>query len=745
MSSRLASLLVQDGHVPARRMAEAFQRQVIYGGTLDTILLEMGLVDEAVVLDYLVRAAELPAAELPSSPPEDAALWFPPSVAERFSAAPIGRDGERARVMVIDPPSPVRLAELQELLKLELDARVGTEYRLHLWREQVYGTPVPPRFAALAMKVQRHREPPPRERRSTRPMPTVVVREEPAQAADAGGPVQSFVVEELPPQAVPEPVPEERNARHEVAMPVAEAPLSTSAPLQTTDFEARPPALGAVSALPHDEGIKLLHEVTERDTIFETLCRMARDRFAFASVFTVQPTSAAARMALADAWVSHDVLAHVTVPLAQPSSLRAAVVGRAPYLGRVDDDAPMSQAMAMLGRPAELWGALLPVVLRDRTVAVLVVDDEGRVRDAAEVVDLIAAVAAAAQAFQRLILKQKADKLSKAPAPAPVATDDVPTQELRLRASGAPPAEELRKKPRRAPEEQKTDPGFRRALRDPARDEAIARALAAVEAGGPGALAAGETLLGLGDDAARALALRLPGRPALEGPSMLPSLAVRFGDAIVPHLLPRTSDPSSEVRRAAAWVLGELRAPDAVAPLGARLFDGDAGVRRAAAAALARFPPGPELRALVESLRADLPGPDPARQGHAAAALGELRDAPSVPRLVELVKHRDIAVVDAARHALVQITKQDFGTSRWRWRSWWERNRGLSRLAWMLAGLDHSLPQVRASASEELEALGSDRFGFHRELPAGERDAARQRWAAWYKQHAPAREERTTR
>ena len=44
MTSKLASLLVQEGKLSARRMADVFQRQVIFGGTLDTILLEMGLV-----------------------------------------------------------------------------------------------------------------------------------------------------------------------------------------------------------------------------------------------------------------------------------------------------------------------------------------------------------------------------------------------------------------------------------------------------------------------------------------------------------------------------------------------------------------------------------------------------------------------------------------------------------------------------------------------------------------------------
>jgi hypothetical protein len=96
-----------------------------------------------------------------------------------------------------------------------------------------------------------------------------------------------------------------------------------------------------------------------------------------------------------------------------------------------------------------------------------------------------------------------------------------------------------------------------------------------------------------------------------------------------------------------------------------------------------------------------------------------------------------VEVVDAARHALLVITKQDFGTSRWKWRSWWDKNRGESRLAWLLAGLEHREAAVRASASDELKSLGIDTLVYHEELPARERDQARQKWAVWYKQQRP--------
>jgi HEAT repeat protein len=140
-----------------------------------------------------------------------------------------------------------------------------------------------------------------------------------------------------------------------------------------------------------------------------------------------------------------------------------------------------------------------------------------------------------------------------------------------------------------------------------------------------------------------------------------------------------------------------------------------------------------EMRILIESLRGELPGPDPLRQQYSAEALGALRDAEGVPRLIELVKHDEAAVVLAARHALLEITKQDFGTSRWRWRSWWERHRGEPRVEWMLEGLGHGEAEVRESASEELRTLSADSFGYHFDLPKREREEARKRWVDWWR------------
>ena len=58
--SRLSSLLVRDGLVGVKRMEKAFQRQVIYGGSLDTILLEMNVLSEERLTQYLALSSGLP-------------------------------------------------------------------------------------------------------------------------------------------------------------------------------------------------------------------------------------------------------------------------------------------------------------------------------------------------------------------------------------------------------------------------------------------------------------------------------------------------------------------------------------------------------------------------------------------------------------------------------------------------------------------------------------------------------------
>jgi len=140
MPSRLSSLLVRDGLVGVKRMEKAFQRQVIYGGSLDTILLEMNLVPEERLTQYLALASGLPPAKRDEADriEAEALATLSPEVAQQFRAVPLGFDGEALRVLVCSPLEINELEDLADLLDRPLQPLITPEYRWHLAFAKVY-------------------------------------------------------------------------------------------------------------------------------------------------------------------------------------------------------------------------------------------------------------------------------------------------------------------------------------------------------------------------------------------------------------------------------------------------------------------------------------------------------------------------------------------------------------------------------------------------------------------------------
>jgi hypothetical protein len=848
MTSRLASLLVQDGLVSPKKMAQAFQRQVIYGGTLDTILLEMDAIDEGTLVDAMGRASSLPTAgDLPSKDQlaqSGSREWFPYQLCERYRAVPVSLDGNVVRVLVTDPPDRKQLDELGYHLSRSVDPIVVPEHRFVQAVELVYDVQVPARFASLAAKLrqrasevvqrvplkvlQMDAEPPPTRDR----LPAVALKREPELRAPAPvtpiastAPLEAVAAPASEPpaevsaptattvrvpaiEAPPEPPEPEENRRAvltDVPLPgarpaavpseLSEAPTPRAMPRQADAPASVPTEMAVQSGAPPEgdtqpltieEAAALIEASAERDAIFQALCRGARSQLEFVALLMVHGEVAVGRLALPDTngqWLPRDAMSALSLPLDKASPFRTTAQGQSPYIGRLGEETLSAQALSSLGRKPPLPGVLLPIVLKDRTVALLYGDGGGKFVDSDLLAGLSTLVAAAGRSFQRLILRQKSGEFAKASAPimgkaskalaAAAKTVDQPgsawkradgdeakarltsrgfpalseavVEELAARGQGSPATARAQAAPSPGLHDQPTQQLSHIDARPQVTD--LQQLVASVMRDQEDAKSSADALLALGERGAEVVVAHLPGplrldRHTLRGPmpplvdhGPLLALLSRFGRAAVKPLVARLDDASLEVRYYATLAAGETRAAEVVPELGQRLSDPDTSVRQAAVQALAGFDHSSELRTLTESLRGDLPGPQSIRQRYAAEALGALRDVPSVPRLIELVKHPDAAVVTAARRALIEITKQDFGTSRWRWRSWWERHRNESRVEWMLEGLAHSEAEVRMSASEELRAMTVESFGYHFDLPKREREEARRRWIDWWRTH----------
>jgi hypothetical protein len=144
----------------------------------------------------------------------------------------------------------------------------------------------------------------------------------------------------------------------------------------------------------------------------------------------------------------------------------------------------------------------------------------------------------------------------------------------------------------------------------------------------------------------------------------------------------------------------------------------------------------PRVRELTAAYRANAASAWPAVALPALVAIGELRDRLAVPLLTDLVDAKDAELAEAARNALVEITKQDFGANRRRWRAWLAAHGEEARVDWLFAGLGHKVREIRLAASEELWQLTGEYFGYHHDSPRREREQARDRWRDWWRQQA---------
>lgn len=792
--SRLSSILVRDGLVSVKRMEHAFQRQVIHGGCLDSILLEMDLLPEERLVQYLSLATGLPPATRQETDAYDlrAAERCPIDVARMFRVVPLSCEDNALRVLVHDPVDLGLLEELANELDLPVQPLVVPEYRFHVVFSRMYGGPLDARYAALARRIEDSVPVSPVGKARS-----VIVDEQvgdgtaaagPAASAPlAGVPLASAPAAAEPPAAEPEqldpstqitppsghrvratlemasgalvrriearlareladddvtavsPAPtmpsaspglvsvQPRSLVAQDTAPLAPAGSTPAAAAGTHDgaSRARDDASHALAdtALEPAQAIQLLEQAEERDQIFNLLLRAIRYRASFAGLLTVQGDAAIGRVALSNDRADHAQITQVLVPLDEPSPFRAVAQSAAPHLGPISTTDPeigaMLQRMGVIGPVSVL---LLPVVLRDRVVALGLGHNRDRPVDVSALPELLPVARQAAEAISRLIVKSKSarGRRSESPSTASRPADHAPPSAAAAMAARAPATTDQMPAPMDSvlSAVESDDP----ALAAHAMDQALQRpaeVLDALRARFPGKLVVER--------------YELEGRviaAAQHGPLL--ALIMRLGATATDLLIEKMADPARDLRYYATLCTAELRPPEAIDALVERLFDNDYGVRSTAIAALGGYPPAVLAPGLAR-IRDNLHSERSERIQAAANALAKLADVHAIPDLVDLIA-RDERNAENARLALVRLTKQDFGTNARKWRAWWSKSQSQNRIEWLIEGLGHKDDNIRRSAVEDLRLLTGEYFGFHHDLPKREREQARQRWIQWWKQ-----------
>jgi hypothetical protein len=818
-------------------MERAFQRQVIYGGSLDTILLEMNLVPEDRLIQYLSLATGLPPATSAETAKIDgaAAKKCPLEQARLYRVAPLSFDGDALRVLVHDPVDMSALEDLANQLGAAVQPLVVPEYRYHLAFQAAFGTAPEPRYVKLAeMTMQSPRvapvgkttsvivedsapvrptsvqnstvsvspsHPVPAKPRTAAPVaaptPTpdetgtaessppvgaaaldgyreadtsaITVR---AQGTDSGnsgnnGETETLAGTDRPPDVRPSrattvvfaPPPPVASAtgptrastedrvgenRREQARTQAGTTSSVGAAERTPEVrEQRSAATTQTAGLAADlrqpepmvtsdctplslqaarSGIA---EARTRDEIFQFLLRGLAAQADYSALLSVQGEMAVGRIAIDTGRFDNARISTVKIQIHTSSVLHHAVTSASPYIGKLSSgNAATDDMLCRLGGVLPPSALILPLAVRDRVLALAIAHSKTLALDPVEVSRLLPLGAAVTEALTRLIVRGK--KTPGDPGSSPTSSNG---------RSSSPPASANSTSSQAQGEAGPTQEG------SPATAEQLLDRIEQRDNPEDWELAV-SAVLRRADDVMSAIAHRFPGRlrvrrselsgrilPATEHGPLL-ALLVRMGAPATPFLISQLRHQQAEIRYYAALCLAEQRPATPLPEWADRLADPDAGVRAYAIAVLQGYSVS-DREVVLDLARAHLLDREPIKAALMAESLAALADVKAISPLLDLLALQGESAA-SARVALISLTKQDFALQVRRWRAWYAKNKGRTRIEWLLDALGHKDAELRRSAAEELHYITGEYFGYHHDLPKRERTEAQQRWIQWW-------------
>ncbi len=372
---RLGEILLEMGVLTVGELHTGLDACHTTGGRLGTQLLAFGFVDEVVLLEALSEQSGAPsitASRLLASPVATRKK-IPLAMCRQLQAVPFDASGERLRVAMANPRDPAAVEEIAGHAGLPVEPYVATE-------AAIQGA-----LGALDEGI----------------VVETVDEEESARAASRAATDEGWAALWRPARLDPA-----RLAAIAASRPPREAsrPLVASFPsLAALDDDGEAAVDGTVDGASYRAQ---LQDVVRRDEVGDLLVRFAYGYLGRLCLFMVHRGRVVGWMARGQGVVVDDVQAFETS--VDAASVFATVRSSADhYLGPLTDG-PVDRALAkVLGDPPPLDVLLLPVRVKERTVAFLLGDTPGESAITAPVTELANAVGAAGLAFEMLILRAK--------------------------------------------------------------------------------------------------------------------------------------------------------------------------------------------------------------------------------------------------------------------------------------------------------------------------------------------------
>lgn len=395
--SALTSLLVRDGVVPVRKIEEALQRQVISGGDVETVLLEMDAVSENVLAAYRAAVHELTPAtreEVSSVPPEVVEL-VPREVAVEHRIIPLRVTDRTLHVAAHEPLTSEQEERIGFLLGFDLVIHIACDVRIAAGLALHYQAELAPRMIRLVDAVRG---------RSSGKVPQVgkvkkgQLRGHGADLPDKSAPrgtspfgtsrSGSFILEPAPPEPGDEPKKKGKSVRP---------------PAERASFADLKRLRGPMT-LPAGE--RLLKRASDRDQIVEVFFAFARQFFDYTALFVVHDDVADGREAYGVGAPTDQVRA-MSIPLDVPSAFAEVVRTRVPQVRTLDQTDVDRDISVGLRRPANPPALLMPIAIRQRVVLILYGDRNGELFDIGTAMELVRFGPCVVESLEQLIIRRK--------------------------------------------------------------------------------------------------------------------------------------------------------------------------------------------------------------------------------------------------------------------------------------------------------------------------------------------------
>ncbi len=748
---------------------EVIERSVLLGGTTDTALQELGILDEAGALAALATAYEMPVADRAAHSvyvdvDENALLraTMPRKLADSHGCCPLRVEGRKLTVLCrASPDQQGHLAQLEELgfaLSVVLTPLLTTEALLALATERIYNTPIPERLqrvlTPMSIDIDFDLEsldtidssgwsalsPPALP-------PATEARWQPTATDASGWQITGPGQIVLPPSSESTTTPKLElvvDGTVEGDLPEALRQQQLLAELDAKDSERRRRRREKV-LWSIDDAISEIAMGDTRDELLEVTLRFAWRRLQTAAVF-VRVGSVLTCFDVLDPWLeAHDLRAF---PLSAEGDhlIARAMTLMSPVVGPVDENDPICR---LLGRRPRAV-VVVPILLGDRAIGAVVGDNGDKPIASVVLAELQMLVPRLGKALGNLVLRaRRAATVSStlptfldAPLVPPTAAAGVAADVVTAAAASVDAALEvgpaLPPSPGARGKEAVLQATARAWLAHPV-DVELEGLVAALQQDGDVARAAVARIVAAGMRALPAIARAFPG-PAPVGEHSAADATARLlrtplfevierlgADRVAPIVVFALDHKDRHVRFGAVVACRQLELPAAIPGLSRRLFDAEPRIAALATDVLAHGRDQPGYDAVLTRLRDLCRRGDDVERRLAVRALAGLRDVEAIGVLIDLLPVRPRELAEEARLALVEITRQDFGIAERRWRAWFADHGTQPRRRWLIEALAHRELPLRRAAAEDLADDSIPLYGFRADGSFSERTEALER------------------